>query len=101
MAVKIVWTNLAKSDRKDIFTYWNTRNSSKLYSKKLNDLFNKHIETLINHPRIGKQTNYRNIRFLIVRDYLIFYEQSEKIISIIRIWDSRRDPDKIDESIRI
>lgn len=100
MAFKIVWSEIAKLDRKEIFTYWNNRNKSNEFSKKLNNLFNAHIDTLYLHPNIGKLTNKNNVRFLIVRDYLIFYEVTINQISILRIWDSRRNPEKIKNSIQ-
>ena len=95
MAFKIVWTFNARLDRKDIFSYWNNRNKSNVYSQKLNDLFNKHIESLLKFPNIGKRTNYRQIRFLIVRDYQIFYKIETQSILILRIWDSRQNLHKM------
>ena len=95
MAFSIIWTEKARADRKEIFTYWNNRNKSTLYSKKLNGLFNSSIEHLQNFPLIGKASRYKNIRYLIVRDYLMFYTIDMSHITIIRIWDGRQDPDKL------
>ncbi len=95
MVFKIEWTINARLDRKEIFTYWNNRNKSNIYSRKLNKLFETHVESLLKFPSIGKLTNYEQVRFLIVKDYLIFYTIEKQIISILRIWDSRQDPNKV------
>ena len=95
MAFKIEWSIKARLDRKEIFTYWNNRNKSNIYSCKLNILFETHIEALLKFPLIGKPTDYYQVRFLIVKDYLIFYKVEKQIISIIRIWDSRRNPNQL------
>lgn len=100
MVIRIEWSRQSKIDRKEIFTYWNNHNKSKNYSRKLNYLFNKHIGTLYDHPEIGKPTDIKNLRFLIVRDYMIFYEYLPSIVSIVRIWDSKRDPKIIDSSLK-
>ena len=101
MALKINWTEKARMDGKEIFTYWNKRNKSKSYSQKLNALFNKHVEYLHTFPKIGKQTDYDPIRFLIVKDYLIFYKVFPQDIFILRIWDSRQDPEKVDDILKV
>lgn len=95
MAFSIIWTEKARGDRKEIFTYWNNRNKSTLYSKKLNLLFNNGIEHLQNFPMIGRASGYKGIRYLIIRDYLIFYTIDVSHITIIRIWDGRQDPAKL------
>jgi hypothetical protein len=39
MVKQIRWTEGAQFDRKEIFQYWNARNKTNNYSKKLNQLF--------------------------------------------------------------
>lgn len=39
MAKEVIWSLMARDDRKEILTYWNNRNRSTAYSKKLNQLF--------------------------------------------------------------
>ncbi len=80
MAFKIVWTDRARLDRKEILTYWNNRNKSNRYSRKLNLLFNNSIERLQDFPLIGKAIGYKDTRYLIVRDYLIFYKIARPIL---------------------
>ena len=44
MAIKIVWTAKAENDLFYIFSYWNNRNKSNIFSNKLNGLFNTSVE---------------------------------------------------------
>ena len=54
---KIVWTNSAKFELKEILIYWTNKTKSKTYSKKLNDLFTEAVDLLSLHPKIGRTTN--------------------------------------------
>jgi toxin YoeB len=45
-----------------------------------------------NHPKIGVPTNQEKIRIKMVRDYLIFYEETETEIHVLTIWQSHQDP---------
>lgn len=86
MAFKIVWTDKAKSERKEIFTYWNWHNKSNEYSKSLNNLFKKHISFLASTPNIGNSTDCDGVKYLIVHTFFIFYRVDENEIVIMRIW---------------
>jgi toxin YoeB len=95
MVKQIIWTRRAYNDRKEILEYWRIHNQSNIYSKKLNQLFKKAITLIAAHPHIGRRTNMENVRVKLVRDYLVFYEESETEIFILTIWDSRRNPEEI------
>ena len=75
MASKINWSDKAQQDRKEIFKYWNTRNKSTEYSKKLNILIKYSVNYLKEFPTMGRESGYEGIRYLIVRDYLVFYKK--------------------------
>jgi addiction module RelE/StbE family toxin len=95
MARKIVWSRKSQDDKKDIFLYWNDRNKSKLYSKKLNKLFIAAVEFVAEFPLIGKKSNIENVRMKVVRDYLIIYEFSEECIFVLRVWSTQQNPERI------
>jgi addiction module RelE/StbE family toxin len=95
MARKVIWSANAQEDRKAIFTYWNNNNKSKVYSRKLNRLFNEAIERLKSHPFASRKTIIPNVHVKIVRQYLIVYEVTEIEIIIHTIWDGRRNPDEL------
>jgi len=93
MAIEINWSDKAQQDRKEIFKYWNNRNKSNEYSKKLNILINYSVNYLKEFPTIGRDSGYEGIRYLIVRDYLVFYINYTDSITILRVWNGRKDPE--------
>lgn len=95
MAKQVIWSLRAQNDKKEILNYWNQRNKSNTYSKKLNELFKESIKIILDFPQIGKVTDDTQARIKIVRDYLIIYEETEVQVIILTIWDSRQDPDKL------
>jgi len=95
MAKRIIWSKRAQSDRKEILKYFIRRNKSKEYSIKLNELFKDAINLIATYPTIGKQTDDKNTRIKIVRDYLMVYEIKEEQIIILTIWDSRQNTEKL------
>ena len=90
---KIDWSIEARLDLIDILEYYNKRNKSSLYSKKLNSKINKSTKLISKNPLIGLQSEIESVRVLITGDYQIIYELSEDLILITMIWDCRRDPD--------
>ena len=97
MAKQIIWSLTVQLDRKEILLYWINRNKSRTYSKKLNKLFIEAIQLIAEFPEIGKPTTHKTARIKIVRDYLIVYEYdtTKNQIIILRIWDSRQNPNLI------
>ena len=95
MVKQVVWSVQAQNDRKQILEYWRLRNKSNTYSKKLNKLFKDSIKLIQEFPQIGRPTDDSNTRIKIVRDYLIFYEETVSNINILTIWDSRQNPDNL------
>lgn len=96
MVKRIIWSLKAQADRKQILTYWNNRNKSANYSKKLNQRFKEALQAICKNPKIGKQTDDSKVRIKIVKDYLLIYEETEDAVILLTIWDSRQNPDKLD-----
>jgi toxin YoeB len=97
---QVIWSIRAQQDRISILEYWIVRNKSKTYSSKLFMLFKQAVDLISDHPRIGKPTKYGNVRFKIVRDYLLFYEEMEDSIEILLVWDGRQNTDKLDDLLQ-
>ena len=89
---KIIWSAQAQHDRLQILEFWYENNQSIAYPKKLSDLFVKNLSIASYYPNIGKKTDIKNVRALIIKDFLIFYEIYP---NKMRIWDNRRNPDKL------
>ena len=90
---KIVWSTIAKIEKRNIFKYWNERNKSNIYSKKLNDLFNEKTLRLSETPLVGRKTDIENVRVVLIRDYLMIYQIFSDHILIISVWDGHQNPD--------
>jgi addiction module RelE/StbE family toxin len=99
MVRKIVWSRKSQEDKKDIFLYWNERNKSKLYSKKLSKLFSAAVEFVAEFPLVGKKSNIENVRMKVVRDYLIIYEFNDECIFVLRVWSTQQNPERIKDIV--
>jgi len=92
---QVRWTQKAILDKIRILDYWIERNGTKTYSEKLDLLLDRALNKTAQYPEAGKKTNYKNIRAKIASHYLIFYRIQKDYIEVVRIWDSRRDPENL------
>lgn len=92
MARRLIWSVEALNSRKNIFDYWNNRNKSKKYSRKLNLLFNTNLKIIIQLPESGKPTFQEDVKFIIVSHFEIIYKITPNEIVILDIWDTRQNP---------
>ena len=76
--LKIIWTEKANLERKEILDYWRHRNKSKSFSLKLNHLFIDQLKLLSSNPNLGRKTRFENVRVKIIRDYLLSIKFSKK-----------------------
>lgn len=90
---KIEWSLEAREDLIDILDFYNKRNDSSTYSRKLYIKFQKRIKLLSQNPFLGVRTDFETVRVLITDNYQIIYEIFEDFILIIMIWDNRRNPE--------
>lgn len=91
----LFWTKTAKRQRDYIFEYWNNRNKSNTYSKKLNISINQRTELLKTQPEIGKETDFKETRTISMRHYSIFYKINRPKLIITGFWDNRDNPKKL------
>ncbi len=96
MARRLKWTILAKMQRKEILDYWNKRNKSKNYSRKLNKLFNKYALLILEFPEVGIELKDSSCRKRLIKDFYFIYKISVNQIEIITIWDTRQNPEKLE-----
>ncbi len=91
----IFWTPTAIKQRDYIFDYWNNRNKSNTYSKKLNLAIIERLGLLKSQPDIGKKTTFGKTRAIIMEHYSILYKLEKTQIIITGFWDNRQDPKKL------
>jgi len=96
---KLIWSPEAASDRIIIFKYWNQRNKSNVYSKRLAKLFRRESQKLLKQPFLGKVTSDKNLRALIIEHFLLIYLIRTDSIEIVNIWDGRRNPEDLKKLI--
>lgn len=93
---RIVWLEDAKNDLKEIVSYYNKRNGSSVYSRKLVNVLKSSLLLLETNPLLGiKVKDKENYRVLIIKDYKVFYRILLNRIEIMLVWDTRQNPDKI------
>ncbi len=92
---KVIWTETAKNEFKHTCSYWNKRNASTAYSNRLRKLLKSNLQKIILFPKSGIPTAYKGIRFIVIRDYLLFYCETPGHIIIVSFWDARQDPSKL------
>ena len=86
------WTATATKQRNAIFEYWNSRNKSDLYSKKLNLKIKESTTLLKLSPELGIETTFTKTRVFYLSYYSILYQFTEQQIIITGFWDNRQKP---------
>jgi plasmid stabilization system protein ParE len=94
MVKEIVWTETSVRDRLKIYEFWLEHNKSPVYSNKLENLFNESAKLLAQFSQIGIATDYLDVRIKLVRNYKLFYKDTPTRIEILRVWDTRQDPNE-------
>jgi toxin YoeB len=59
---EVKWTLKAVHDKLHILDYWISRNKSKIFSEKLDLLFDKSLESLLSHPEQGNKLQKHPIK---------------------------------------
>ena len=96
MAKKIVWSESAIRDRVNIFQFWTWHNKSVTYSNRLELLLQTAADLIGQFPHIGIQTDKPDVRAKLVKNFRVLYRETEGTIEIIRVWDTRQSPDKLE-----
>lgn len=91
--LKIVWSDVANEKLEEILFFYFVRNESETYSKKLFKKFIQDIRLLSYAPNIGIATKNKNVRGLIIEDFIVYYEVKNKVVLILTIWDCSQNPD--------
>ena len=92
---QVVWTETATRQLRFVYDYWNDRNGSSAYSRKLHEQINNRIRTIVEFPQSGLMTDFENTRVTALGHYSLFYEVSKANITITAFWDNRQDSNKL------
>lgn len=89
----MVWSRLATQELLVIFDYFDSRNKSKRYSKKLKNLITQKLSSL-------NQSTFPNVsttQSFLVENYRVYYSIIKMDLIILLVWDVRRNPNDLDE----
>ncbi|PTX60940.1 plasmid stabilization system protein ParE [Kordia periserrulae] len=98
--LKLFWTATAEKQRDYIFEYWNQRNKSNSYSKKLNLAIRERTKILKKQPEIGKEIQFKMLRLVSLKHYSIIYKLEKSAIIIVAFWDNRQDAKKLRDFLK-
>jgi len=90
-----VWTRNSEIQLKEILEFFTERNKSGKYSLKLYKKFKSELKLAAQNPEIGINTKLDRIKGLIVEDYILFYEIVKDKIVILKVWDCKQNPEKL------
>ena len=100
--MKVIWTELAKYKLKEAFQYYKEVAGIKVANSIKEKIYGK-TRKLSRHPEIGQKENNPIVvaldyRYLVSGNYKIVYRvmNTEKIILIAAIFDTRQDPDQLE-----
>ncbi|RHR60813.1 type II toxin-antitoxin system RelE/ParE family toxin [Parabacteroides sp. AF17-28] len=97
----IIWTSDVLDEIEETITYYDKRNGSNYYSNRLIKTFHQTMERASLFPLSGHATEYPHVRYLItVPYYSLFYHFNNQAITVLVLWDNRREPSRLTYTLR-
>ena len=93
MALEISFSPQFFDSLEAILNFFDERNGSDRFSKKLLKMIHKQILLLKTMPEIGRLTDFPSVRVLFVERFGIVYQIRDKVVLIIDIYSCETDPD--------
>jgi toxin YoeB len=93
MALELLFSPQFADSLEEILQFYDERNGSDRFSKKLMKMILKQTALLKTMPEIGRQTDFPGVRILFVDRYGIEYQIRDKVILIIDIFSCQTDPE--------
>ncbi len=102
MDYKILWHLRARGDFRQLYEYLSGRNKSA--ANKIVSKIGTRINLLINNPHLAAidallTDMVKTYRSLVVGNYKVVYMVENTEITIVCIWDCRRNPEELRESL--
>ena len=89
---KIVWTETAAKQRREILKYWTERNKSTTYAEKLIEITAKHLKVISKNPEAFKETDIDEVRESAMGHFSLYYKITPELINVMAFWDNRQEP---------
>ena len=96
---KVVWTETAAKQRREILRYWTERNQSTIYAEKLIEITAKHLKVITKNPKAFKETELNNIHESAMGHFSLYYKITPDQLIVMAFWDNRQDPKKLLKAI--
>ena len=97
----IIWDEEVLQELEEIADFYDERNGNTRYSSYLLNKFRETIKQAVSFPLSGKVTEYPHLRYLIaVPEYSLFYHYSDELITILVLWDNRRNQERLAYTLR-
>jgi plasmid stabilization system protein ParE len=96
---KIIWTETAAKQRREILRYWTERNMSTTYAVKLIEITAKHLKVISKNPEAFKETEFDEVRESAMGHFSLYYKITSDQIIVMAFWDNRQDPKKLLKAI--
>jgi len=103
--MKIIWTDFAIENLKEIFDYY-SENATKKVAHKIKKQILTSTKQLLDYPESGQvefhlQKLNQNHRYLVSGNYKIIYRINEDQVIISDVFDTRQEPTKMNDKNRI
>ena len=97
----IIWDEEVLQELEEIADVYDERNGNTRYSSYLLNKFRETIKQAVSFPLSGKVTEYPHLRYLIaVPEYSLFYHYSDELITVLVLWNNRRNPERLAYTLR-
>jgi plasmid stabilization system protein ParE len=96
---RIVWTDTAAKQRREILKYWTERNKGTTYAEKLIEITAKHLKVISKNPEAFKETEIDDVRESAMGHFSLYYKITHDHIIVMAFWDNRQDPKKLLKAI--
>lgn len=97
----IIWDEEVLQELEEIADFYDERNGNTRYSSYLLNKFRETIKQAVSFPLSGKVTEYPHLRYLIaVPEYSLFYHYSDELITVLVLWDNRRNLERLAYTLR-
>jgi len=93
MALEISYSPQFFDSLEAILNFFDERNGSDRFSKKLLKMIHKQVLLLKTMPEIGRLTDFPGVRVLFVERFGIEYQMRDNAVLIIDIYSCETDPD--------
>ena len=94
MALEISYSPLFVENLEAILDFFDERNGSDKFSKKLIKMIRKQLKLASSMPEIGRLTDFPGVRILFVERFGIEYQIRDKVILVIDIFSCQTNPEE-------